>query len=60
MFQRDILGKKACNVIAIPEKQVSIMSLSCKNRTQELGFLKIRYFANLVVIMHFEEMNVSS
>ena len=39
-----IFLKKACNAIAIPEKR----SPWFKNRTQELEFLEIRYYANSV------------
>ena len=46
-------GNAIFDAIAIPEKKACTTSLQFKNRTQELDFLKTRYYALSVLIKHF-------
>ena len=47
--------KKSGDAIPIIEKKASITALQFKNHTQELDFLKIRYYANLILNRHLKK-----
>ena len=52
-FDVIFLEKKRAMRFAIPEKKKSMTSLCFRNRTQELDFLEVKYYANSVIITHF-------